>query len=73
MVSEDHHGTLLADVSVQLANMRVPIHELNARKRKDGNVQMMITVTVTGLDQLNLVIKRIEAIKGVIQVHRSGK
>lgn len=73
VVSEDHHGTLLADVSVQLANMRVPIHELNARKRKDGNVQMMITVTVTGLDQLNLVIKRIEAIKGVIQVHRSGK
>ncbi len=72
VISEDH-GTLLADVSVQLANMRVPIHELNARKLKDGNVQMMITVTVTGLDQLNMVIKRIEAIKGVIQVHRSGK
>ena len=72
VISEDH-GTLLADVSVQLANMRVPIDELNARKIKDGNVQMMITVTVTGLDQLNMVIKRIEAIKGVIQVHRSGK
>lgn len=72
VVSEDH-GTLLADVSVQLANMRVPIHELNARKLKDGTVQMMITVTVTGLDQLNLVIKRIEAIKGVVRVHRSGK
>ncbi len=72
VVAEDH-GTLLADVSVQLANMRVPIHELNARKLKDGNVQMTITVTVTGLDQLNLVIKRIQAIKGVSRVRRSGK
>ena len=40
VIAEDH-GTLLADVSVQLANMRVPIHELNARKLKDGNVQKM--------------------------------
>ncbi|MDD6034046.1 MAG: bifunctional (p)ppGpp synthetase/guanosine-3',5'-bis(diphosphate) 3'-pyrophosphohydrolase, partial [Oscillospiraceae bacterium] len=39
---------LLADVSVALSNMRVPIHEVNARELKNGNAAITVTVSTQG-------------------------
>ncbi len=72
IVSNDRGG-LLADVSTELATMKIPIHELSARELKNGNANIVVTVGIAGADQLSGVITRLRKIKGVISVDRSGK
>ena len=63
---------MLADISGLLANMRVMIHDLNARKSKDGRTTMTITITVDGVEHLKSVISKLERVNGVLSVERSG-
>lgn len=44
---------LLADVSIAIANMRIPLHSLSARETKDHHVMIQITLGITHLEQLN--------------------
>ncbi len=81
-VKEDFKSTLhisclnrvgmLADVSGQLASMRVMIHDINARNSKDMRTTMTITITVNGVEHLKSVISKLEKIEGVLSVERSG-
>lgn len=64
---------MLADVSLVLANFRVPIHELNARELKNYNTNIITTIDIQDISQLNNIIEKIEKIDGVISVERSGK
>ena len=64
---------LLADVSLVIANFRVPLHELNARELKNGNANIVATIGIQSVDQLNNIIKNIRKIEGVISVERAGK
>ncbi len=72
IVAQDRNA-LLADISIALANFRVPIHELNARELKNGNADIVATIGINGIDQLNSIIQKVEKIPGVISVERSGK
>lgn len=72
IVANDRNA-LLADVSLVFANFRVPLHELNARELKNGNANIVATIGIQSVDQLNNIIKNIEKIDGVISVERSGK
>lgn len=72
IVAESRTG-LLADVSVILANFRVPVHEMNARELKNGNANLVITIAIAGVDQLNNIITRIKKAEGVISVERANK
>lgn len=72
IVGTDRTG-LLADVSVVLANFRVPLHELNARELKNSNTNIVVTIGIQDVEQLNNIIDKLNRIDGVISVERSGK
>ena len=61
---------LMADVSAQLANMRVNINEISSRDTKDGRSTIYMTITVSNVDHLKNVIGRIEKVDGVLNVER---
>lgn len=61
---------LMADVSIQLANMRVNINEISTRDAKDGRSTIYMTITVNNVDHLKNVISRIEKVDGVLSVER---
>lgn len=66
-------NSLVADVSVALSNMRVPIHEFNARELKNKNASISVTVDTQGKEHLETIIQKLNKIKGIISVERSGK
>ncbi len=66
-------NSMLADISVALANMRVPTHEFNARELKNGNINVLVTISTQGLEHLSNIIQRISKVPGVLSVERSGK
>ncbi|MBE6904165.1 MAG: bifunctional (p)ppGpp synthetase/guanosine-3',5'-bis(diphosphate) 3'-pyrophosphohydrolase [Ruminococcaceae bacterium] len=63
---------LAADITAQLAAMRVMIHGLNARECNDGSCVVTFTFEVKSLDHLQSVISRISKIKGVTSVSRGN-
>lgn len=64
---------LVADISVAIANMRVPMHEFSARELKNGNAEVVLTIGTQGIEHLQTVIQKLSKIKDVISVERSGK
>ena len=71
ITADDHQG-LLADVSITISNMHVPIRSLNAREAKNGIAMIQITLEINDLGQLNTVISTLRKIDGVISVSRTG-
>ncbi len=61
---------LMADVAVQVANMRVNITSITTHDMKDGRTIVELTVNVSGVDHLKNLISRIEKIEGILQVER---
>lgn len=72
IVAHDRIG-LLADISSALADIRIPMHEASARELKNGNANVMVTISIAGVEQLNGVINRLRKINSVISVDRTGK
>jgi len=64
---------LLADLSVMISNLHIPIHALNSRVLKDQHASIQVTVSITGLDQLNQVINSVKKIPGVVDVERTAR
>ena len=71
MVGTNRTG-ILADVSMQLANMHIPIYSMNARILKDKSSAMLITVGIQTVEQLNSAIGKISKVGGVVSVERTG-
>ena len=61
---------LMADVSIQLAAMKVNINEITTRETKDGRNLITMTITVSNVDHLKNVIARLEKVNGVLSVER---
>lgn len=72
IVSRDREG-LLADVTMAFANARIPVHEIFARELKNSNANIVVTISVGGIEQLKNTMQRLSKIDGVISVERSGK
>lgn len=72
VIGSDRPG-LLADVSIVLSNMRIPIHTLLAREMKDNMSSIQITIGISDLDQLRSIITSIRKISGVISVERTAQ
>lgn len=66
-------STLLADVSITLSNMRVPIHALQARELKNGMVSITVTLGIVNLEQLNNIISNLRKLNGMIEVKRTNQ
>jgi GTP pyrophosphokinase len=79
-VREDYKATLqltclsrvglMAEVAVQVANMRVNITSISTHDMKDGRTIVELTVNVSGIDHLKNLISRIEKVDGVLSVER---
>lgn len=69
IVGEDRQG-LLADVSITLANLHIPMHSLNARELGDNKAGIQVTTEFSGIDQLRSIMDAIRRVRGVITVER---
>ena len=63
--------SLLADISIAIANMHLQVHSLNAKELKDRHSSIQITFETTDIAQLNLVLSSLRQIEGVVSVTRS--
>ena len=64
-ITSQPRDTLLADVTILLSNMHIPMHALVAKESKDHSVILIqVTVEVNGVDQLNYLLNSLRAIKG---------
>ena len=55
-----------------LANMRIMINDISTRNTKDGRTNVMVTVSVNGVEHLNALVAKISKISGVLNIERSG-
>ncbi len=63
---------MLADVTMELANMRVGLHSVSARETKDGNCVIIITISIESLEHLKNIINKLSRIDGVFSIERTG-
>ncbi len=65
-------GGFLADLTQQLSSMHIFIHALNTRQeRNSDNAFVSVTISISGLPQLQSIIERLSKIPGVISIDRS--
>ncbi|MBQ8209553.1 MAG: bifunctional (p)ppGpp synthetase/guanosine-3',5'-bis(diphosphate) 3'-pyrophosphohydrolase [Clostridia bacterium] len=64
--------SMLADISVALANMHVMIHNVNTRDPKDGTFLLYMTVTVNNAEHLRGITAKLTKINGVLNIERSA-
>jgi GTP pyrophosphokinase len=61
---------LLADLSVMLNNLRIPVHSFSAKELKDGRVSFKVTMDLSDVSQLSFVIAQISRIQGILSIDR---
>lgn len=71
IIAEDRTA-LIADITAVIAGSRLPIRQITAHQLKNGNGNVIVTVEVASLEQLNALIGRICKIQGVISAERTG-
>lgn len=79
-VKEDYKATLqltclsriglMAEVAMQVANMRVNITNISTHETKDGRALIELTVNVSGIEHLKNLIAKIDKIDGILSVER---
>ncbi|MGD9559421.1 MAG: bifunctional (p)ppGpp synthetase/guanosine-3',5'-bis(diphosphate) 3'-pyrophosphohydrolase [Oscillospiraceae bacterium] len=62
---------LFVDVSSLLADMRVPVYSISARRTSDGKAAMTTTIGIRNTEHLENVIARLRHIKDVLEITRS--
>ena len=72
-ITANDRGGLLADVSIALLNMKIPIHTLNAKECRDGMASIKLTVEVGSLEQLTKIMDKFRSLNGVTRVERCGQ
>ncbi len=71
VISGLNRNGLLADITVALANMRVPIVNLNAKQSAEGtNADFTITISVANLEHLNTVLGKLRKIRDIHSIDR---
>ncbi len=63
---------LIADLTVQLAGMHIPLHGLQTKDLGRGDVMVQLTISVMGRSHLDSICVRLKRIKGVQGIERAG-
>ena len=58
-------------VSVQLGNMRIPVHSVMAKELKTGQTSIQVSIGINDLNQLQTIINNLSRIQGVVSVKRA--
>jgi len=69
VTAEDRFG-LLADITNTIADAKVMLSSVNARSRQDGVAVINLTVQITGLQQLDKIMKQLRKLPKVMNVER---
>ena len=72
VIAEDRI-TIFADITTAIAANHIPLQEMNGHHLKNGNLDLVVTVEIAGVEQLSNVMGRIQKIPVVISVERTGK
>lgn len=72
VIAEDRI-TIFADITTAIAANHIPLQEMNGHHLKNGNLDLVVTVEIAGVEQLSNVMGRIQKIPGVISVERTRK
>lgn len=70
--SQDRPG-LIADVSILLNNMHIPIHSLMAKEAGDEKTRIQISISTSDITQLSNIIDNIRKVAGVLEIKRLAK
>ena len=62
--------SLLANVTAVTAEMRIPVSELTTKMLKNGNANLIMTCSIAGVQQLNMLISKLRKVQDVISVER---
>lgn len=68
----DRDGIVI-DVMNAVENMHVPVHSINARKTKDGNCIVVVTISTESVEHLKSIMSRLEKITGAFSVERINR
>ncbi len=69
----EQKSSVIAEITTAIAQNRVPMHEMNMHRLKNGNTNLLITIEVAGVEQLSNLIQKIKKIPGVVSADRTGK
>lgn len=63
---------IVADITMEIANMRLSLHSVSAREIKDGNCVVIITISIESVEHLKNIINKLSKINGVYSIERTG-
>ncbi len=63
---------LLSDISRTCDELDVEIEGLNGKRTKDGGIRIILTLSITGTNQMQKVMRALKNINGVIEVYRQS-
>ena len=69
--ASDRKG-LLSDISRTCDELGVEIEGLNGKRTKDGGIRIVLTLMITGTNQIQHINRSLKNIPGVVQVYRQG-
>ena len=64
---------IIADVSKVMADMHIPMTDISLRMLKNGNANVLVTISTAGVAQLNNIIAKLKKLPDVLSVDRTGK
>lgn len=70
-ISAKERIDLVANVATVLSQIKIPVHQMEARSFGDGYAIIQLTMDVGGLEQLEFIIQKLRGVSGVIDVKRS--
>ena len=71
LIIADNRNGLLADIVNNLATMKIPTTNLNARVGKNGEAIINVGVEVNAASQIDALINKISNVSGVVKITRS--
>lgn len=71
-ISAKDRSDLIVDIMTALSTMKIPVGSINARRFNDGYDAISIALDIRDLDQLKMVMTKINHIQGVVQVARKS-
>ena len=70
-IHAEDRALLIADISTALADMKVPLLEINTPKRTEDIIIMNLTVACKNIDHCRSIVARLKAIRGVDSISRA--
>ncbi|MHB1151010.1 MAG: RelA/SpoT family protein [Eubacteriales bacterium] len=69
-ISAENRITLISDITVALADMKVSILQINTQKKSDHEIILSMVISCKNLDHMKSIISRLRLIKSVEKVER---